>query len=458
MEEVVVRRSDTPGRPVRTGVLLAKNGASLKVRWEDDGQEETVRISATTTFAVRGSLRHQWLADPEKSAALITERLELDPLDLVLEVLRDSLSALDATAIKEQLKQYGATAESLDAAWKRVQNRLKTLPEVRVKKNKYRWIGPRDTAPETPVESAPPVKPAPAVRTVPGALQKALGSADLPALMSKPLATGVRLGQARDAEIDRLLSSLPKKERTALLLARPQPSPTTDNPDVAASVGADTLTKLLNDAADEIRDAASAEKRTAGLWLLRRTVAVQGAQAPAPDALIALASLLAMDAPGALDTLDEITRTLSARLRGTRASVDLTALARLAARLPLTTGGGRAALLTAVADLWPDQITDTAWWRDVPATVLAEADGPVEQLLRRPEIAETVVAPLVRRELSGVTTRDRLAGLLGLPNAFVKYLEPAEVAAAFRRVAEGDPCTESWLAALERPERQKSGE
>lgn len=108
----------------------------MKVRWDDDGLEEDVRIGGSTTFAVQGSLRHQALVDPEPLAGLLDE----DPLAVICRLLREHGGPMKAPMIKDQLKVLGLGQEAVDQAWRKVQGRLAKLDEVRVRGGAYRWI------------------------------------------------------------------------------------------------------------------------------------------------------------------------------------------------------------------------------------------------------------------------------------------------------------------------------
>jgi hypothetical protein len=146
--EVVVRRSSSQGGPARTGQVLSRNAAVLRVRWDDDGLEEDARLGGSTMLAVLGSLRHQALLDP----ATLAVRLGEEPLEVVLQLLREQKAPLKTPKIKDQLKVLGLTPDAVDGAWRKVQGRLAGIEEVRIRKGTYQWIGAAAEARPAPVE------------------------------------------------------------------------------------------------------------------------------------------------------------------------------------------------------------------------------------------------------------------------------------------------------------------
>jgi hypothetical protein len=124
-------------------VVLSRTAGVLRVRWDDDGVEEDAKIGGFTTFAVAGSLRHQSLVDPEPLA----ERLETEPLELVLQLLQEARAPMKTPVIKDQLKVLGLSQEAVDRAWRKIQNRLAKTEGVRVRTGGYKWIGPVEERP-----------------------------------------------------------------------------------------------------------------------------------------------------------------------------------------------------------------------------------------------------------------------------------------------------------------------
>jgi hypothetical protein len=515
--EVVVRQPPDSGGEVRTGMLLARQGSLLTVRWDDDGQEEDVLISTTTTFAVRGGLRHQGLMDP----AALSARLEADPVGVIVGLLREHGSALTAINLKEKLVDLRLAKEVVDKAWKRAQVKLSKLDEVRVANsanstNKtYRWTEPKpdttDTRAEPPTElsaaaadestvaecldaheapyEAPVVaaEEAASVSDTPGlasehadsAGKTAAGSApdtavpmaqavaavleDEPApaarhYATRPLATAVRLGRLDDGGIDRLLESVGEEEQAqalALLAALPRSAKPIDIAERMTAVASTSIQAILGASAAELRERppAGPEVMSAVGWLLRRVVVLPlDAQAIPP--LIELAAAIAVDpGTGELEILDRVAHIIYQQLRNmTRdecKAVDPDVMARIMSKLPFAPQGGRAALLSAVGRVWPERVADEMWWREATLTDLADcATGLLGRVTVRPEVAERVITPLMVRELSKVTSRVRLVGLLAMPHEFVEHLPAEVVANALRRVAGDDQVVDSWVRAL----------
>jgi hypothetical protein len=121
----------------------------MRVRWDDDGLEEDARLGGSTMLAVFGSLRHQALLDP----ATLAVRLAEEPLEVVLQLLREQKAALKTPTIKDQLKVLGLTPDAVDGAWRKVQGRLAGIEDVRIRKGTYQWIGSTEVA--EPVEKKP---------------------------------------------------------------------------------------------------------------------------------------------------------------------------------------------------------------------------------------------------------------------------------------------------------------
>jgi hypothetical protein len=501
---VVSKLPDSDGQ-VRTGALLARQGPILTVRWDDDGREEDVRISTTTTFVVPGSVRHQGLVDP---AALIA-RLKTEPVTVFVELLREYGPAMTATELKEKLTDLGLDTEAVSKAWRRAQPKLGEVEEVRAAKNKnsYRWIRPKpeatDAEPETAdapaaredldvqkasanaslsaseetatasdvpkrieqvadlptgeaeAQSAPDTPP-----SLAQALAAALGEEPAPDVLhyaERPLATAARLGQLDDARLERLVTSVREEEQAqciALLAALPRSAKPIDAVRMTAADPV-SIRAVLAASVAELRERPSADPQVMSAvgWLLRRVVGLS-LNVEAMPSLIGLAAAIAVD-PGKndLETLDHVARVLHRQLplmdQDEREVVDLDAVARIAAKLPFSPQGGRPALMSVVSRVWSERVTEEIWWRDATLTNLADcAAGLLGGVTSRPDVAARVIAPLMMHELSKVTSRIRLGKLLALPAEFVEHLAPDRVANAFRRVAGNDPVVESWLRML----------
>ncbi|MGI8333660.1 hypothetical protein ACRYCC_27235 [Actinomadura scrupuli] len=521
--KVVVRKLPDSGGRVRTGILLAKQGSAMTVRWDDDGTEEEVVFSATTRFAPQGSLLHQALVD----IAAFTARLEADPVTVVASLLSEHKSALTTTEIKQKFMDLGVAREVVDRVWKQAQKKLVEHDGIRsTGRMTYKWTrakaetptqaeGPGDSDTEVASEPAPvkdlSARPVPGAapaevvdvageavgvagapdgtaepvdasgesaeaQTTPGAVSlaeafaAALTDEPVPTALhygQQPLATAARLGsRLDDAGVDRLLTSVCDEERAqahALLLALPRPAEPIDAAQQQSAVDLTSIQAVLAAAAAELRGRSPSGPglKSAASGLLRRVVdwPLEAQALPALIELTATATATATE-PGKdeLEILESVTQILHRRLPvmkpDERKAVAPELVARIAAKLPLTRRGGRAALLSAVSGVWPERIADEIWWREVSLTELTDcASGVLGRVTARQEVAERVIAPLMARELSKVTSRTRLSGLLALPQEFVEYLPAQGIANAFQRVAGNDPVVDSWVRALAREGR-----
>ncbi|MEO3786844.1 hypothetical protein ABGB12_26250 [Actinocorallia sp. B10E7] len=452
--EIVVSKSLELDGLIRTGELLSRKGGMLTVRWDDDGREEQVRISSTTTFMPPGSLRHQAFVDP----AALSRRLGEDPLALVVQLLRENGTRLKAPDIKSLLGGFGLDPADVDKAWRRVQSRLASLEEVAVSKAGYRWKPQRHHAPAPPAQDAPPApeeEPTPA----PSLLDSVLGSSSPAALrehLKTPLAVGVRLGRLSESELELLVESAPDGAEHAvrsLLLARPGH----DQPlELVGGLSPADVDAVLTRAAAEIREDDSSQ-RSALFFLLTRALRLGALARTSPRTTVELLAPIALktdlskdDQALIADVLGVLQGVLRSASHEDRAAVDLRRLAAVAAALPFASGGtGRAPFLATVFKIWPAQRTDRVWWTGAAPSALNECEPQLRQVFEDPDVKDRVLAPLMAKEIADVATRPHLTRLLGLPAALVECLPPSEVAAALRRVSHTDPSLASWLNALD---------
>ncbi|RKS79209.1 hypothetical protein BZB76_0658 [Actinomadura pelletieri DSM 43383] len=451
----------------------------MTVRWDDDGRREDVRISSDATFMKPGTLRHEAFVDLDG----LTTRLESDPVPVLVQLLREHpRSSLTALEIKRKLGELGLAQTVLDKAWRKAQSGFKTHAHVRVNKLKYRWRPtgfdrPAFKRQEEQVDREPSAAPgkaegdiAPEAAALPGqgvaagaiqvqdvsppwarafadALRDGPG-ADAKVYAERPLGTAVRLARLDDEAIERLIASIRESDRgpaLALLAALPRGTRAVESWDDADPV---VLGEVLDVGADELRKDRSTA--TAAAQLVQRA-----ATAPVSDGLIALATaLLAVDrGKTSLKAVDRMAKSVGDRLfhmpDAERAALDLDAVAKLLTALPFTRQGGRAAVLAAVGQVWPERAADEIWWRGLTLDALTEfATDFLGLVAKRPEVAKAVIAPLMARELSEVSSRVRLAGLLALPTELVEHLPPEAMAEAFRRVATVDSTVDAWVRLL----------
>lgn len=297
------------------------------------------------------------------------------------------------------------------------------------------------------------------------ALAAALGGGpafDARAYARSVLTTAVQLADLSDSDLEHVLTSVVDEEcpqAVALLTALPRKAKplTTER---LATVQAGAIPPLLAASVVELRQrpAAGHKAVAAAGWLLRR-IADLPLVPQAVAAFITLAGEVATrdEAKEQEEALDRAALALGAWLPSLepdeRAVIDPHTVARLAAALPFTKRGGRAALLAAVARVWPERITEPMWWREVTLTALIDCSGgPLGRVTSIPEVSRELIAPLMEREIAKTTSRVRLATLLALPHEFVVHLHADDVATAFRRTALEDPVVGSWVNALSRAE------
>lgn len=494
---VVVRRPLNSHEPARVGAVLTTGGRIRRVRWEDTGREEQVGSDDRTTFVVRGSLQHQWLIDPGSLPGLFAA----DPAGLVLRLLRESAVPMTAKRVKEELVALGLDEKKVASAWAAARKRFATRgvkEEGKGATRTYAWTGrvaeptqTGDTAlagafrkacetepakttatterspstggtPEggTPANNAPADEPeVERVETFAHALARALGDEPVRGIdhyAKKPLQTGTRLGRLGESAVAGLVASLPNEERhqaLGLFLALPNRVEVLDGPGRGAPLDPATVHAVLVAAVAEIRrdtDPSPASRLAAG-WLMRRVSAA--ARPSASATLIALMAYVAEGHERDIEALDVAAQALNRHLpllpSDALQAIDFGALAAAVTHLPLQPKGGRVALLAAVAKARPKGIADEAWWSGVklPALV-ACAEGGLGSVTSLPVIAERVLRPLVMMEISAVTSRTRLAWILGLPREFAAQLPADAVGAALRRVAKEDRLVAGWVAAV----------
>lgn len=118
--------------------MLSRGGGAIRVRWEDDGMEDDVRVDGRTSLAARGSLRHQWLVAPAPLADLFAA----DPSGMILRLLSENGAAMTALEVKDQLLRFGLDEKAVAAAWVATQKGFAKNNHVRTKSNSYKWVGP----------------------------------------------------------------------------------------------------------------------------------------------------------------------------------------------------------------------------------------------------------------------------------------------------------------------------
>ncbi|MEU7889494.1 hypothetical protein AB0B54_28665 [Microbispora bryophytorum] len=271
-----------------------------------------------------------------------------------------------------------------------------------------------------------------------------------------PLRVGAKLAAQDDAEIEHLFAAAKEHERTLLkvmFLAVPKPVEAVDAPEHLASLDAAMVGPLVAAAVEEVsrRPAPGSAMRAAIVWLVRRVSSSRTLLNDSFASYIELVAHLSVSPQkGEFEVLDTAARVLARMLPDLPGdTIDVDILARIARPLPFHGKGGRVDLIAAVEQVRPDAVSDVRWWDGVTVQALSECGrGPLGRVIALPDVIEHVVRPLLARELSLVTTRARLAFFYGLPVVLAEHLAPAEMAEAFRRVADQDRVATSWMSRL----------
>ncbi|WP_422733386.1 hypothetical protein ACN26Y_21480 [Micromonospora sp. WMMD558] len=169
--EVVVRQSFRRNGRALVGVVLSGGNGRYRVRWEDSGEEEELQVGGQYRWARRGSLRHQFLVDPQPLRASFAE----GSTDFILRLLREQRSAMTVKRITEELCGLGLDSQAVKKAWPAAKRAIDKCDQVhqegRGTGRTYKWIGPDDEAADTVAaattgsEAVPETTPAPATHT-----------------------------------------------------------------------------------------------------------------------------------------------------------------------------------------------------------------------------------------------------------------------------------------------------
>ncbi|MCA2182794.1 hypothetical protein LDL08_42205 [Nonomuraea glycinis] len=454
------------------GEVLSRDRGIFTVRWNDDGTEESLRLDHRNLLVTEGTLRFIALMDPDQ----IRSRFADDPVHLVLQLLSEHADGLKAMDIKSKLVELGIDKGSIDRAWRTIQTKLAKHDNVKVKgRDKavraYLHRGkpydtppaswPRVDAPEdaeapeanTPEAASEPEETTPAeapVESFSTTLTSLLGvkqARAIPDFLAEPLRTGVALGRLDNAALERFHSELDEGDQrifATLLLAVPKKSWT-------APLAAEIHHGVLAAAVAELPAEAPAELRTAAGWLLRRVAALPTPPAEVAGPFVRLALFLA-DSPqrADLEILDLVAHALSRALPALGDDVvSPERLALLAQALPFSVTGGRVALMVAVHERWRGSLLAPGWWDGASTATLVECgQGQFGKIIASPEILQTIVRPLMERELSEVTTRARLGFFVRLPAELAEQLPVSAFVNAFRRVGRHDPIAAAWAEGL----------
>ncbi len=451
-----MRRSED-GKSIRVGKVLSREKGVFSVRWNDDGTEENLRLDSRNQLAIEGTLRFMSLMDPDEVIKKFTD----DPLGVVLQLLIEHPKGLKAQDVKSKLLEFGLDEASVDKAWKRIQPKLAKHDSVELASNVYH-ARPSETPSSVALPDADKAEEIPTPETSQAVASKepagsfserlaklldAKQSRDIQEYLAEPLHTGVALGRLDVPAISTFFGELDETDRrifSTLLLAVPKKTP-------VESLSPEIWQGVLIAAIAELRSQTSSELLTAARWLLRRVAARPEMSSELVRPFIQLALFLAKDPQKAdLEVLDLVAHALSRAIPHLgKDVVSPERVALLAQPLPFSDKGGRVPLMVAVHQRWPGSLLSPRWWDGATTASLVECgQGRFGRIIASPEILESVVRPLLERELAEVTTRARLGLFLSLPAELAEQLPIPAVANAFRRVSRHDPIAAGWAEAL----------
>lgn len=464
----------------RIGEILIQDGGQYLVRWEDDGTEEELTLSAADETLSRQSLRYQHLIDPES----VDAAFQSNPAAVVLRVVAESGEPISQKAIRRALSRLGVSDFDVDKfvpdAWHRLlqHDAIKTLGSPATERMKVAWIGGDPSL--QPVqgtldEAGRPVEAHPETTGGKPDQRDAIDEPTaLPELGGSALETAAEPGE-QPGESSTPVPADPAPSPAAQFPeqpdgAAPEPAePTVETPNVAPSdmpgLPDDlALDALLAAAVGQIASTGgnTSEQRDAFAELLRRCAATEDEVTPAlVSNLVEVASAVAAGGPRYADVIEATLRQVAALIlqaKDKSGDLDLSSMAAVAIRLPFTPHGGRVALLRAIAQVQPGVLAADQWWVGVTLKDLtAAARGGFGGVTSLQDVAEQIVRPLVLQELARANTVARLGAVFGLPGEFVSLIPPRSVAAALRRIAGDNPAVAGWLKVLagaEESERQ----
>ncbi|MEE3922063.1 hypothetical protein V2I01_38665 [Micromonospora sp. BRA006-A] len=123
-------------------MVLSGDSGRYRVRWEDSGEEEELQVGGQYRWARRGSLRHQFLVDPQPLRASFAE----DSTAFILRLLREQGSAMTLKRITEELGGLGLDSQAAKKAWPAAKRAIDKCDQVQQNGTgsgrTYKWIGP----------------------------------------------------------------------------------------------------------------------------------------------------------------------------------------------------------------------------------------------------------------------------------------------------------------------------
>ena len=115
--------------------------------------------------------------------------------------------------------------------------------------------------------------------------------------------------------------------------------------------------------------------------------------------------------------------------------------------------GPRASILAALGHTKPELVDNQLWWRGLAFEDLETLNtSPLGALLSKEPFASDIVSPLVRSEISSISTRKGISKLFAAPAFALEFVSPTDIETVMNRVAKSDKNAKSWLEVLSRSE------
>lgn len=115
--------------------------------------------------------------------------------------------------------------------------------------------------------------------------------------------------------------------------------------------------------------------------------------------------------------------------------------------------GPRASILAALGHTKPELVDNQLWWRGLDFEDLETLNtSPLGALLSKEPFASDIVSPLVRSEISSISTRKGISKLFSAPAFALEFVSPTDIETVMNRVAMSDKNAKSWLEVLSRSE------
>lgn len=118
---------------------------------------------------------------------------------------------------------------------------------------------------------------------------------------------------------------------------------------------------------------------------------------------------------------------------------------------PFNALGPRATILAALGHSNPELVLNPVWWRGLDFEDLEGLNtSPLGALLSKEPFSSDIVSPIVRTEISSLSTRKGLSKIFGAPAFALEFVSPSDIEAIMQRVAKSDKNAKSWLEVLSR--------